>query len=278
MEGVTRMFKKTDLLEDLCALGVPRDRPVLVHSSLRAVGDVEGGGRTLLDALIEHITAEGGLCCFPTHTWHLIGQDVPTLDLTKNESCVGMLTRLALADGRGVRTLNPTHSMVVFGEPSRVAAFVSGEEEKMTHTAASGCYGKLFSEDGFVLLLGVSQKANTYLHCVEEMLGVAGRLTDEPIDVSVRYPSGEVVHRHVYTFDEEKNGDVSLYFPKFDPAFRVHGCIRDGRIGDAPTELCSARGMKRVMEMIYTRADGRELLDNDEPLDPTLYEMKGEST
>ena len=272
------MFTKTELLEDLAALGVPRDRPVLVHSSLRAVGEMEGGGQTLLDALVEHITAEGGLCCFPTHTWHLIGENVPTLDLTKNESCVGALTRIALADGRGVRTLNPTHSMVVFGEPSRVASFVADEEKQHTHTAAGGCYGKLFFEDGAVLLLGVGHKANTYLHCVEEMLGVKNRLTSEPIDVSVRHPSGKLEHRRVYTFDEEKNGDVSLRFPKFEPAFRAHGCIRDGLIGHAPTQLCSARGMKRVMERIYTRAKGRELLGDDEPLDPACYETKGEPT
>lgn len=268
------MIQKSDLLYQLAAMGVPRDRVVLIHSSLRAVGAIEGGGATLVDALVEHITAEGGLCCFPTHTWHLIGEDVPTLDLTKNETCVGALTRLALEDGRGTRTLNPTHSMVVFGDPRRVAAFVADEEKQTTHTAPGGCYGKLFDEDGYVLLLGVGHKANTYLHCVEEMLDVEGRLTKEPIDVSVKYPSGEIEHRLVYTFDEERNGDVSHHFPKFEPAFRAHGCIVDGYIGEAPTQLCSARGMKRVMALIYARACGRELLFDDAPLAPKLYEKE----
>lgn len=271
------MIQKSDLLYQLTALGVPRDRIVLVHSSLRAVGEVEGGGATVVDALVEHITAEGGLCCFPTHTWHLIGLDVPTLDLTKHETCVGALTRLALEDGRGTRTLNPTHSMVVFGDPARVAAFVADEEKQVTHTSPRGCYGKLYEEDGYVLLLGVGHKANTYLHCVEEMLDVKGRLAPEPVSVSVRYPSGETVHRRVYTFDETKNGDVSLRFPKFEPAFRAHGCIADGKLGDAPTQLCSARGMRAVLETVWARAGGRELLGDDEPLDSILYEKQGET-
>ena len=266
------MIQKTDLLRQLAAMGVPRDRVVLIHSSLRAVGAIEGGGATLLDVLVEHITAEGGLCCFPTHTWHLIGQDVPTLDLTKHETCVGTLTRLALEDGRGTRTLNPTHSMVVFGDPARVADFVADEEKQSTHTSPKGCYGKLFSMDGHVLLLGVGHKANTYLHCVEEMLFVDSRLTKAPITVSVKYPTGELEHRRVYTFDEEKNGDVSLYFPKLEPAFRAYGCIQDGLVGEAPTSLCSARGMAAVMKRIYERARGRDLLLDDAPLDPTLYE------
>lgn len=268
------MISKSELLSQLNTLCVPRDRVVLIHSSLRAVGEIEGGASTLLDALVEHITSGGGLCCFPTHTWHLLGADTPTLDLTKNETCVGTLTRIALEDGRGVRTLNPTHSMVVFGAPDRVAAFVAGEETQTTHTSPDGCYGKLYAEDGYVLLLGVTHKSNTYLHCVEEMLGVDGRLTKEPIRVSVKHPSGEVEHRQVYTFDEKKNGDVSLCFPKFEPAFRAHGCIRDGLIGRAPTMLCSARGMKAVMEQIYQWAHGRELLGDDAPLDPKLYEKE----
>lgn len=268
------MYQKQELLAQLAAMGVPSDRVVLIHSSLRAVGAVEGGGETVLDALVEHITADGGLCCLPTHTWHLMGKhDLPTLDLTKAETCVGALTRIALCDGRGTRTLNPTHSMVVFGKRERVAEFVRGEEKQRTHTSPEGCYGKLYREDGFVLLLGVGHKANTFLHCVEEMLDVKNRLAPTPIPVSVKYPNGETVHREVVTFDETY-GDVSRRFPKFEPAFRAHGCIADGFVGDAPTQLCSARGMKDVLETIYTRAAGREILADDEPLDAALYERE----
>lgn len=266
------MYQKQDLLAQLGAMGVPRDRIVLVHSSLRAVGDVVGGGQTVLDALVEHVTAKGGLLCLPTHTWHLMYEkNAITLDLQKQESCVGALTKIALADPRSTRTLNPTHSMAVFGDPDRVAEFVRGEETLLTHTAPSGCYGKLYSHDGFVLLLGVSHKANTYLHCVEEMLAVPHRLADGLVDVSIRHKTGEIEHRQVKTFDEDRNGDVSLRFPKFEPAFRAHGCITDGKIGDAPTQLCTARGMYEVMARIYARSGGRELLGDDEPLSPDLY-------
>lgn len=268
------MYRKQELLAQLAAMGVPSDRAVLIHSSLRAVGSVEGGGETLLEALVEHITAEGGLCCFPTHTWHLMGTaDVPTLDLTKTETCVGALTKIALCDGRGTRTLNPTHSMVVFGDRDRVAEFVRGEEMQRTHTSPDGCYGKLYRDDGYVLLLGVGHQANTFLHCVEEMLSVSDRLAPTPIAVSVKYPSGKTEHREVVTFDE-KYGDVSCRFPKFEPAFRAHGCIADGFVGEAPTQLCSARGMKRVLETVYTRAAGREILADDAPLGVALYERE----
>ena len=48
-----RIYKKEDLLAQLDELGLPRDGIVLVHSSLRLVGNIEGGGEALLDALIK---------------------------------------------------------------------------------------------------------------------------------------------------------------------------------------------------------------------------------
>ena len=63
------MHTKADLFADLAAMGAPRDRVVLMHSSLRLNGETEGGAGGLLDALIEYFTAEGGLFCVPTHTW-----------------------------------------------------------------------------------------------------------------------------------------------------------------------------------------------------------------
>ena len=63
------MFDRKTIFEQLQAMGAPRDSIVLIHSSLRAVGEVEGRGEGLLDILIEYFTAEGGLLCIPTHTW-----------------------------------------------------------------------------------------------------------------------------------------------------------------------------------------------------------------
>ena len=81
------MFTKEQIKQQLRALGVPQDRVVLVHSSLRAVGETEGRGEGFLDALIEHCTADGGLLCIPTHTW-AFGSREFSLDMTVAETCV----------------------------------------------------------------------------------------------------------------------------------------------------------------------------------------------
>ena len=76
-------------------------------------------------------------------------------------------------------------------------------------------------------------------------------------------------------FDEKKIPDVSVNFGKFEPAFRYHGCITDGFIGKAKVQLCSATKMKEVMELIYNRSAGKELLADQKPLEKKLYTNEG---
>ena len=65
--------------------------------------------------------------------------------------------------------------------------------------------------------------------------------------------------------------DVSARYPKFEPAFRLYGAIKDGYIGNAKTQLCSAVKMKEVLELIYSRTNGEEILSDFEPLDEKYY-------
>ena len=265
------MFCKQDIFKQLQEMKSPQDSVVLLHSSLRLVGDFEGGGEGLLDALISYFTAKGGLLCIPTHTWSNLGKDVPTLDLTKSESNLGAMARIAAADARGIRTQNPTHSMVIFGDKTRAEAFAQGELDVATPTAPQGCYGKLYREGGYVLLLGVSQCANTYLHCVDEMLQTPDRMDTKPLNVSVRLADGTLVKRKLTLYECSASRDISERFDKLELAFRYRGAITDGQIGNAPVQLCSAVKMKETMERIYKRCEGKDPLASERPIAPKLF-------
>lgn len=266
-----KTYTKQDLHAQLRALGAPQNRVVLVHTALRLVGRVEGGGHGLLDALIEYFTADGGLLCIPTHTWSNLGRDKPTLDLCVPESNLGALPTLAAADPRGVRSENPTHSMVVFGNRERALRFVADDALVRTPTAPESCYGKLFDEDGYVLLLGVAQDKNTFLHCVAEKLALPNRMASTPLAVTVRRPSGELCTREFFLYETDYTEDISWYFPKYDTAFRYCGCVTQGFVGRAPTALCSARGMLDTVKRIWERSGGQDPLADREPIPPKYY-------
>ena len=138
------MFTKADIGYQLRQLQGKKGGITLVHTSMRAVGDVEGGAEGLLDVLIGHFTRGRGLLCIPAHTWHhLDDQQTPTLDMVSDDTCLGALSEIAIRDGRGIRTENPTHSMVVFGDRERALEFIANEPFVKTPTAPESCYGKL---------------------------------------------------------------------------------------------------------------------------------------
>lgn len=267
-----RVYTKADIFAQLSAMRAPRNGVVLMHSSLRLVGQVEGGAGGLLDALIDYFTAEGGLFCVPTHTWaNLFKEGCHTLDMTDPHTCLGAFSDIAAADGRGIRSENPTHSMVVFGDRARAEEFVRGELDVPSGTAPESCYGKLYRSDGHVLLVGVSHSKNTYLHCVDEILGADNRLSKSPKTVSIKRLSGEVVTREIRYHSTDYTEDISQRFPQYETAFRYHGAIADGFVGDAPAQLCSAKTMLEAVRLIRSRSNGADPLADEKAIAPKLF-------
>ena len=265
------MINLEHIRTQLLKLGVPINKPVIVHVSLRAVGKIDGGGQTLLDALIEHVTSNGGVLCIPTHTWANFEKNKDIiLDLTDNKTCIGTLPDLAVQDKRAVRTLNPTHSVAVFGDKNKVKEFIGQENQCITPTSPNGCYGNLFKLNGKVLLIGVGQEKNTYIHCVEEMFGITDRLSKEPVKMRVKNVDGSVSEKPFHYMNEEIL-DVSVNFPKYERAFRYHGAIVDGVIGKAKVQLCDAVLIKQVMGLIRERSNEKELLFDNIPIPSEFY-------
>ncbi len=266
------MFNKEYIFNQLKEMGAPRDSVVIVHSSLKAIGEVEGRGEGFLDILIEYFTAEGGLLLIPTHTWAFTGKEYEfTMDMVSPKTCIGKLSEIAACREDALRTVHPTHSMAIFGDKARCEAFAMGESEITTPTSKDGCYAKIYKNNGYVLLVGVVHNRNTYLHSVEEMLDIPNRISEGTLPMSIRLKDGSVINKNNHYHNAAGIKDVSAHYPKFEPAFRHFGAITDGFVGDAKTQLCSAVKMKEVLELIYSRTNGEEILIDNSPLDEKYY-------
>ncbi len=258
------MISKKELTSQLLKYNT-NGKPVTVHTSLKAIGEIEGGGETLLSALKECFAKDGGLLIIPTHTW-----DKRILDLRKAESCIGVLPRIAASQKDGLRSLHPSHSVMVFGNRKKAMEFIKNDAFTDTPTSPTGCYGKLFDMDGYILLIGVGQEKNTFIHCVEEMLEYP-RYLKEKVASKTIFDDGTCETRMLYWFDESKIPDVSVNFGKFEDAFKYYNCIEYGFLGDAKLQMCKARKIKEVIELIYKNANKKELLSDSSPLDERLY-------
>ena len=228
------MTTKNDIMKQLECFSFAKGKPVMVHSSLRSVGEVEGGGEGLLSVLIEYFTQNGGFLCVPSHTWC-----DKILDMREAYTHLGAFPSIAVAHPDGVRTEHPSHSMVVFGEKQRVAEFVECEKFVEKPVAPDGCHGKLYYEDGYILLLGVELKSCTFLHCAEELVGIPGRLDADKVERKYIDKNGNIVKRMMFSHNGWAMRNID--YNKLEVPFRYYGAITDGMVGNAKTMLCSAK-------------------------------------
>ncbi len=235
------MHTKHSIQLQLEELGISPSDTVLVHSSMKSIGAVEGGGEAVLDALVEYVSE--GLVVFPTHTWRQINAEYNVFDPRTEPSCVGALTEIFRRRSDAVRSWHPTHSVAAVGADA--GPFTSAEEWFDTPCPRRGCWGKLYDRGAKVLFIGCGLRCNTLLHGVEEWYGIPNRLTDHHEPLQIRTPDGTLLdcpmRRH-----ESPVGDISRHYGKMEGPFFATGVARRGRIGDADTVACDAIGMVDV--------------------------------
>lgn len=255
----------SDLMRDMENIGIDGTGTLFVHSSIKAVGDVEGGGETILDALIAYM--KDGLLVLPTHTWEQITGPGEVFDPLTEPSCVGMLTNLFMRRPGTIRSIHPTHSMAALG--SDAAAFVAGEQDILTPCGRDGCYGKLLDRHAQILFLGCSLKCNTFLHAVEEWAGVPDRITPTPVGYRIRMPDGNIVQQAGYRHHSVLVKCVSDNYDKMEKPLLRLGIATEGVIGDARCVLCGAAGMNELVMRLL--AKDAQLFADDAPIPEELF-------
>ncbi len=239
------MYTKEDLKKQIGALGIKTDDTVLIHTSFKSLGDVEGGPDMLIDAFCEYLSE--GRFIVPTHTWANVTAEQPLYDPTQTEPCIGLVPRTAAKRGDGVRSLHPTHSIWVHGK--NAAKFVSGEENAQTPAPVGGSWWRLGECGAKILLIGVDHGRNTYIHAVDEIAGLDDRLVSTPWNVSVRMPNGQVM-----THPFRNHGETgSENFNNFEKAFIALGAQSNGRLGDALVRVVDARRCRDILLNIYAK-------------------------
>lgn len=236
------MHTTATIIADLARLGIRPDERLLVHSSMKAIGDVLGRADAVVDALLQHL--RDGLLLLPTHTWKEQNNPGGIFDPRVERSCVGILPeRFRLRPGV-VRSWHPTHSIAGCGRGAE--DFLAGEENTRTPCPRRGCWGRLFDIEARILFLGAPLRTNTFLHSVEEWHGIPNRLASEATRFRIRRPDGSLVEcpqfRHFSTY-----GDVSQNYGKVEVELLRAGIACEGMIGDARSVLCAVRPMAELV-------------------------------
>ena len=241
------MLTKKDIHEFLKNNGIKNTDTVLVHTSFRSLGGVEGGCDGFIDAFLSYLT--DGLFIVPTHTWANVGAESPVFDVKATVPCIGALPAVAAFRPDGVRSLHPTHSVAAFGKNAR--EFTRGEEKCTTPCPPSGAWARLYERGAKILLIGVGLNRNTYIHAVDEMLELPGRLA-APIPLcSLDYDG----NRHEMTFSKHGQNTGSENFGVFEDALLCTGALRYSQLGQARVGIFDAKAGCETIRMLWQRAD-----------------------
>lgn len=242
-------YTKEQLVQQLRTMGIKSTDNLLVHSSMKSVGTVQGGADTLIDALMEAVS-EGRLM-MPAHTWKQMSPEYSLFDPETEPVCVGIVPELFRKRPGVVRSLHPTHSMAVYGKDAET--YIKGEENRTTPCAPEGCWGRLKEIKAKILLIGVTHARNTYIHSIEESYEVSERFTAEPVQFQVKLPDASVKNVEMYRHYNKKEAHISEMYDKMEAGYEQTGAAKKVRLGDAPCIMCDTERMFEVTGRILTR-------------------------
>lgn len=268
------MHTKQSLIRQLEEAGIDPLGTVLMHSSMKSIGQVEGGADTVLDALAEYM--KEGLLVLPTHTWSYINAENPRYYVESSPSCIGILPELFRKRPGVIRSWHPTHSVAALGRDA--ATFAAGAERFDTPCHRESPWGRLLDRKAAILLVGVDLRRNTFIHGIEEWMDIPGRLTDghellytvPASGVEIPVPS----RRHCGL-------SWSQHFWKVEGPLEKQGAIHKAKLGEAVMRVCDTVRMTDILsdmlrENPHLFSDNEPLSESGSPLQNDQNEQRQE--
>jgi aminoglycoside 3-N-acetyltransferase len=252
------MHSRDELAADFRRLGVTPGDVVMVHASVRAVGEVAGGPDEIHLALKDALTPDGTLVMYASCPRYV--DEVGRGNLTAHEE-TEILEKLPPFDAETARSARDNGALVellrtypgsrVNHHPARFVVWGRRAEYLLSHQPWSYAFGRgsvldrFVALDGKILLLGCDHDTVTFLHYAEHIVDVPDkRIARFKVPVS---ESGVRVWRDMEEFDTSGEG-VHAHWPRDFFARIVDRHLaasenRGGRVGDAQSYLLRARGL-----------------------------------
>jgi len=230
-------YKK--LVAEFKRIGLEENDVVLVHSSFKSFGGVEGGPQTVIDALLTVIGTEGTLIT-PRFNFDFSTYGTPW-DIRNTPSHMGIISEFVRKDPRSYSVFHPIYSFCIIGKNAK----------ELTQFRYKGSYSKdsifhkLRTLDAKILQIDQVYKGTTMIHHVEEMLQVnykyfknftgtvideEGKSFEDTFNIYVRdwergfvtdvLPIGKILEEKNVT-KLEKIGDAKIWLTKAEDVYQV---------------------------------------------------------
>lgn len=227
--------RQADLEAALRAAGCGAGDTLLVHSSLSALGKVEGGPETVIRAL-DAVVGPGGTLVLPTFSipgsmYERLKDPEYVFDPETTPSNMGAITETFRRLPGVRRSVHPTHSIAVRGRHQ--ARILDPQDLTYPTNLGPGTpMGRLTDLGAKVVGIGISMAPLTYYHCFEDHVldRFPGMYLPERMPVRVRTPDGV----------------LSTSVLAHDPAYHATRIDKDPRIEASIKHHFDVRGIRRV--------------------------------
>lgn len=251
IENTTVFQSKQTLIEHIRGLGIEAGDSIIVHSSMRSLGWVAGGPQSVVEALMEVVTAEGTIVMPAQSTdnsdpeywmnppvpqeWHeQIRQNIPAYDpqLTPLRA-MGKIAETFLRHLAVVRSPHPSHSFMAFGKYAAEWMETHPIEDSFGERSP---LGKMINNEVKIVLLGVDYDSCTALHLAEaRQQHITSSRQGAAMSVDGKR---EWVEYAMLDADSER-------FPEIGAAFELIHPIKEGKVCQADVKILP---MKELIE------------------------------
>ena len=248
---------------DLAKLPLHQKGVLLVHSSLKSLGYVEGGAQAVVDALVATLVeGKGTTVMLPAYsidgTMYATLKSGRPFDVRTTPSNLGALPEAFRRHPKARRSVHPTHSFAAIGP---LAEFLTSEHHMEPKNFGPRCpMGKMLKKPAQLLGIGTTLGTVTFYHCLEDMEEYPLQVyaPDGPFDVPCTTASGIEIIRSLPAhqpgelparrIDNPQGGSAvrALYTARLEE----RAGLSWHRIGEAPSWLIDAAAFYREIKTL----------------------------
>lgn len=251
---------KEEIINDLKKLGLKRGDIVLVHSSLSAIGYVDGGADTVVDALIETVGQKGTVLmpAYPMNGTMLgYAKTDPLFNPKIDPSQMGKITEAFRLRKEALRSLHPTHSVAAIGPYAEY--LLKNHEKSQTPCGKTSPFYKLIELRGYILHLGSRFGQTTSVHVIEDVVDNFPHKVYSDELIPMRYLDDKAVEHTVLIEVHDPVTSKTRIDRNIDKEREIYhycleyGVVTTGKVGNATSHLIKAKGLEEVLEKILAK-------------------------
>jgi len=240
------MLTYNELLNGFRQTGVKRGDTIMVHTSYKSLGGVEGGVEPVIECMLELVGPQGTVL-FPTFNFQS-WTEMHYFDILETPSKMGAITDIARQRPDALRTPHPIYSFAALGRQKNEFAACEDKEAYGPNSA----FALFHKTNGMILSIGLDFNSTFSMHhYIEFNVGCDYRRIKEFSGIYIGYD--RIPQIKTYSMFVRKNERVKTYIVPGMNDLLARGVIKEVQVGTARVHFATAQEFFDNMAVIIRK-------------------------